>query len=627
MPLQEQRLYEFGPFQLDPTERRLLQDGKPVPLTPKAFQTLLVLVQNQSRVVEKEDLLKKVWPDTYVEEATLAQNVFTLRKQLGNDRSEAVYIETVPKRGYRFVAPVKLIEPESGKMIAAPSASFERQSWFARRSILIAAGVLACVLVGIGIYAGRRISAHPRRSMLAVLPVQNLTGRDERNSLSDGLTEEIIAQMGVMDPEHLGVIARTSSMAYKDSHKTVDQIGRELNVDFVLEASLRDAEPRTRVTAQLIDARSQARIWAEDFDVSSADVLGVEDEIGRAVASEIHLELQPRARQRLARVHAENPEARRMYVEGRYYWNLRTREGLDKALTLFKNAAEKDPTNARVFAGLADTYNIQMFYGFSPGAGSLLKAKAAAQRAIELDDTLAEGHAALAYTEFMWLWQWAEAEKEFRRAIAPNHNYATAHHWFAMYLSAMGRHGEALEQINQARVLDPVSLPVRAAAGLTQYYARNYDLAIAECRTALAINSEFAPAHTVLGHAYVGKKMFAEAEAEYQKVIALTNGAVPLYLADLGYLYGVWGKPNDARKILEALRDSRRQLPFVPFTQEARVFAGLNQKDEVVDYQEKAQQQNDAGLIWLGVDPRWDGVRSDPKLKSLFQPASTAQSR
>ena len=627
MPLQEQRLYEFGPFQLDPAERRLLQDGKPVPLTPKAFQTLLVLVENQSRVVDKEDLLKKVWPDTYVEEATLAQNVFTLRKQLGDDRSEAVYIETVPKRGYRFVAPVKLIGPESGNEIATTPAVAEKQVWITRRSILLAAGLLACVLVGIGIYAGRRISAHPRRAMLAVLPVQNLTGREERNSLSDGLTEEIIAQMGVMDPDHLGVIARTSSMAYKDTHKTIDQIGRELNVDFVLEASLRDTAERSRVTAQLIDAKSQARIWAEDFDVASADLLGVEDEIGRAVASEIHLELQPRARQRLARVHAENPQARQLYVEGRRYWNLRTREGLEKALDLFKRAVEVDPTNARAFAGLADTYNIQMFYGFSPGAGSLLKAKAAAQRAIELDDTLAEGHAALAYTEFMWLWQWAESEKEFRRAIALNHNYASAHQWFALYLSAMGRHGEALEQIGQARTLDPVSLPVRAAAGLTHYHARNYDLAITECRAALAMNSEFAPAHTVLGHAYVGKKMFAEAEAEYQKVIALTNGAVPLYLADLGYLYGIWGKRDEARKILETLRDSRRQLPFVPFTQEARVFAGLNQKDEVVDYLQKAEQQNDAGLIWLGVDPRWDGVRADPRLKSLFQPSSKDQTR
>ncbi|MBI3644893.1 MAG: winged helix-turn-helix domain-containing protein [Acidobacteriales bacterium] len=593
-----------------------------MPLTPKAFQTLLVLVENQGRLVEKDELLKKVWPDTFVEEATLAQNVFTLRKQLGDDRSDAQYIETVPKRGYRFVAPVRLIGTAQPALPETTEPGLYR-----RGSVWIAAAVLGATLAVGGFYLARRIDRPRHRAMLAVLPVQNLTGTNDRAYLTDGLTEEIITQLGAMDPSRLGVIARTSSMAYKDTNKTVDQISHELKVDYILEASLRESGTRTRVTAQLIDAGDQGRIWSQDYDAPSGDIVAVEDEIGRAVATQVHLELQPQARQRLDRRRGENPESHDLYLQARYYWNTRTRDGLDKGLNLFYRAAEKDPTNARAFAGVADSYNMMMFYGYSPGAGTLLQAKAAAQKAIELDDSLAEGHAALAYMDFMWLWEWPAAEKEFRRALELNQNYVSAHQWFALYLSAMGRDAEALEQVNAARALDPLSLIVRAAAGMTAYHARKYDEAIAECKSALAVNPDFAPAHTVLGHAYVQKRMFPEASAEYQKVLSLSGGTVPAYLADLGYLYGVSGKPADAMAVLTKLHDLRRQLPFVGFTTEALVYAGLNHKEMAIAYLEKAGEQNDANLIWARSDPRWQMISSDPRLSALLPPATAAHVR
>jgi len=618
MPLQEQSLFEFGPFRLDAGERRLLQNGRPIPLTPKAFQTLLVLVQNQGRVVEKEELLRKVWPDTFVEEATLAQNVFTLRKQLGDDRSEAVYIETVPKRGYRFVAPVQPVAARAAiesPLSIKPVPLHERS--LSRRRLWIIATILACALAASTFYIGRRMNAPPLHAMLLVLPVQNLTGNTDRSYLADGLTEEFIAQLGAMDPRRLGVIARTSSMAYKDTNKTVDQIGRELNVNYVLEASLREAGQRTRVTAQLISTSDQARLWSQDYDAPSGDLVAVEDEIGRAVASEIHLELQPQSRRRLALIRAENPASRDLYLQARYYWNLRTQDGLNKSLTLFYQAAEKDPTNARAYAGVADAYNLLLFYGYSPGAGSILRAKEAAQKAVELDDALAEGHAALAYVEFMWLWEWPQAEKEFRRAISLNPNYVSGHQWFALYLSAMGRPQEAMAQINEARSLDPASLIVRAAAGLTAYYARNYDAAIAEAQAALDVNPNFTPALTVRGRAHEQKKMFPEAMADYQKEMELTQGTATTMLADLGHLYAVTGKTAEATAVIQKLSDLRRQFPFVGFTAEALVYAGMNDRDNAIAYLIKAEQQNDGARIWVSSDPRWDPVRSDPRFDAV----------
>jgi len=627
MPLQERLLYEFGPFRLDAGERRLLQNGRPIPLTPKAFQTLLVLVQNQGRVVDKEELLRKVWPDTFVEEATLAQNVFTLRKQLGDDRSEAVYIETVPKRGYRFVAAVQPVS-SSPHLAGAVAESVQPPALpKTRRRFWIGAAILGCALAAGAFYVGRRVEARPRHAMLLVLPVQNLTGNAERSYLADGLTEEFIAQLGAMDPRRLGVIARTSSMAYKDTTKTIDQIGRELNVNYVLEASLREAGQRTRVTAQLISARDQARLWSQDYDAPSGDLVAVEDEIGRAVASEIHLELQPQSRQRLAQVRAENPASRDLYLQARFYWNLRTQDGLNKALTLFYQAAEKDPANARAYAGVADAYNLLLFYGYSPGAGSILRAKEAALKSIELDDALAEGHAALAYIEFMWLWEWPEAEKEFRRAISLDPNYVSGHQWFALYLSAMGRPQEAMAQINEARALDPASLIVRAAAGLTAYYAHDYDAAIAEAQAALNVNPDFIPALAVLGHAHEQKRMFAEAQADYQKEMSLTQGPAIMTLADLGHLYGVTGKQAEATAVIQKLNDLRRQLPYVGFTAEALVYAGLNDRDNAIAYLTKAEQQNDAARVWVRCDPRWDPIRSDPRLNAVVPVPDGAHAR
>lgn len=625
MPVQEQCLYDFGPFRLDPVERRLLQDGRQVPLTPKAFQTLLVLVQNQGRVIEKEELLRRVWPDTFVEEATLAQNIFTLRKQLGDDRSEGAFIETVPKLGYRFVAPVRQVE--FAKLEELSRSGFpERPASLPlfRRMSLWLGMLLGCVGAIGALFSVRYLRMPQQRTMLCVLPVQNLAGNEEHSYVADGLTEEMISQLGAMDPQHLGVIARTSSMAYKGTTKTIEQIGRELNVNYVLETSLRESGQRMRITAQLINSRDQARMWSQEYDAAPGDLVAVEEQIARAVGSEIHLRLQPQAQQRLARTRAENPESRDLYLQGRYYWNQRSRDGLSKSVSLFYQAAEKDPSNARAYAGIADAYNMEMFYGYSPGAGTLLKAKAAAQRAIELDDSLAEGHAALAYMDFMWLWEWPDAEKEFQRAITLNANYVSAHHWYGLFLSAMGRHEEAMQQVTAARAIDPVSPVVRAAAGLSAYYARNYDQAVAEARSALAINPNFVPAHTVLGRALEQKKMYPEALAEYKRVLDLA-GSGNVLIADLGHLYGVMGKATEATAIIKKMDNMRTELPYVSFSAEGLIYAGLNDDQNAIEYLVKANQQNDAGLIWVWTDPRWDKIRPDPRIKALLPPPTSVR--
>jgi len=631
MSLPSSHFYQFGPYRLDPSEQLLTEDGRKVPLTPKAFQTLLILVENPGRVVEKEELLQKIWPDTFVEEATLAQNVFTLRKQLHDDRQEAPYIETVPKRGYRFAAPVQVVDlaaPESRAdseqaTIAAPSRPATHS--LARRWIALTVTIVA--LLGGLVTWHFRPRPLARRPLLAVLPVENLTGDLNREFLSDGLTEELIAQLGSLDPGKLGVIARTSSMTYKGSSKTVPQIAQELGVDYLLEGSIREAGGKLRVTEQLVRGRDQTHLWAQSYDRDLGNLIEMQTEIAGSVASSIELRLTDATRTRLASANPVNPVAYQAYLQGRFYWNTRTREGLLKSIDYYNQALQLDPANARAYAGLADAYNLLSFYGYAKVAANLNRATDAAQKALELDETLPEAHAALAYTNFYWWWKWPEAERDFQRAIQLDGNYVPAHQWYALFLAAMGRQPEGLQQIERAKELDPLSPAVRAGAGFVDYFARRYDDALAECNTALAANPKFMAALYVRGLAYEAKGEFDKAIADFQNASEISSGHLDIYESALAHAYARTGRRAEAEKIALDLEERSRQEYIGP-SNEAVIWAGLGNQQKTVEWLKRAVETNDAGTIWVRVDPRWDGIRSDPWVQNwLANPNLTVRNQ
>jgi TolB-like protein/DNA-binding winged helix-turn-helix (wHTH) protein/Flp pilus assembly protein TadD len=617
MSEQVNQLYEFGSYRLDPSERRLTEGNRQVSLTPKAFQTLLVLVENQGRVVGKEELLQKVWPDSFVEEATLAQNVFTLRKQLHDDREEAVYIETVPKRGYRFVAPVQVVgatdrQPKeffaSISEISTPPTHARTSRW------MVVAVPLVVVLAGLLTWRFRPSTA-VRRPLLAVLPVENLTGDPNREFLSDGLTEELIAQLGALDPGKLGVIARTSSMTYKGSGKTIPQIAQELGVDYLLEGSIREAGGKLRVTEQLVRGHDQTHLWAQSYDRDLGNMIEMQTEIAGSIASSIELRLTDATRLRFSTARPVNPAAYQAYLQGRFYWNTRTREGLLKSIDYYNQALQLDPANARAYAGLADAYNLLSFYGYTKVKANLDRATDAAHKALEFDETLPEAHAALAYANFYWWWKWPESEHDFRRAIELDSNYVPAHQWYALYLAAMGRQPEGLQQIERAKELDPLSPAVRAGAAFVDYFARHYDDALVECNTALSANSKFMPALYVRGLGYEAKGQFDKAITDFQSASDLSGTHNAIYESALAHAYALTAKSKEAERIASDL-ERRSTQEYIGPSNQAVIWAGLGDKQKAVEWLKRAVAANDAGTIWVRVDPRWDGVRSDPWIQA-----------
>jgi len=629
----DRHFYQLGVFRLDPAARVLFRLDDLVSLPPKAVDTLLLLVERRGNVVDKETLLKEIWPDTFVEEGSLTRNISMLRKVFAEEDPAMEWIETIPKRGYRFVGPLgdrsgaqeptATLDTSHVESVPALSPQVAQKKTFLRATVLQwAVGALAAAIAIAGYFAYHSLWASKAiaspRVMLVVLPVENLTGDSTRDYLADGLTEELISQLGSLNPDQLGVIARTSSMAFRNTNKTVAEIAHELNADYVVETSVRGTPQRLRFTAQLIRAKDQTHMWAQDFDRDPQDLVAMEDDLGRVIVREVSVSLGPAAHARIERSMNVNPASHEAYLKGRYYWNQRTQAGVETGLSYFLDSAKEDPRNARAFAGIADSYNMLLFYGYSYDLTDMMKAQQAAQESVKLDDSLPDAHAALGYVYFMWTWQWPEAEREFRRAIELDSNYALAHHWFALYLTAMGRAGEADQEIRFAETLDPLSPIVRAAAAYIHYFGRDYDSAIQECRGILDSNPNFIMAHTVLGMAYDGKGMTEPAVAEFEKALELSNQNLTLK-SFLAYGYARAGNRAGAEKILSELEERAKRGLFVGQYNKAVVYETLGERDEAIEALSQAQQQNDASRIWQQVDPRIDTLRSDRRYQSILR--------
>lgn len=610
---QAKQSYEFGPFCLDPAEGQLTRNGAVVPLAPKAFEALLLLVEHSGHLVTKEELTQKLWPQTVVEEANLAKYVFTLRQALGEGEKDSTYIETVPKRGYRFVAPVLRKTPS----VPPESQVSAGHAW--KRRIVALTALLA--LAAVAWLAWERVfppSAQPeQRTLLAVLPFTNLSGNPDQEYLSDGLTEEITTQISRLDPERLGVIARTSAMTFKGARSTVREIARELGVDYVLEGSVRREEQRVRVTAQLILVSDETHLLAESYDRDLRDILSLQSDVARAVADEIRIKLTPEAASRLGSTEQVDPEAHDAYLRGRYHWHQGEPEDLEKARQYFEQALEKDPRYARPHAALANYYSALPFYTSSKPDEVFPKAKAAVARALALDDSLAEAHGALAYIRTYYDWDWAGAEKEFQRALALDPNDAELRHRYSRYLSSLGHIEEALAHMQRARELDPLSLIIKANVGVIHYFGRRFERTVEQLQRIAQEEPEFSVAHWGLGLAFEQQGQMDKALAEFEKAVDLTQRGTNS-LASLGRAYAVTGKKLQARKILEELENRAKQGSISGY-QVALIHVGLNETDLAFEALERAFQERSTLLTYLKMDPRFDPLRSDSRFRSLLR--------
>ena len=650
MGKQVKQLYEFGPFRVDVVERLLLRESAPVPLPPKAFDTLLVLVRNSGHLLTKDELLKTVWPDTFVEENNLTQYVSAIRKVLGSGSNGQQYIETVPRIGYRFVARVKEVwdedadllveehtqyrvlikeeeheeEAECGDTVTRrpglslfPPASLRQRAvvFTVAASILLISLAAVFLIVNKGNKTENGEGARPAVRSIAVLPFKPLGpegGVEEYIRI--GMADALVTRLGKI--EQLTVRPTSAIQKYMDLNQNPVAAGRELRVDSVLEGRIQKSEERVRVTMQLVQVQDGVSLWTEKFDAKFTDILTVQDRISDQVARVMTLRLTAREKEQLNKHGTGDSEAYQAYLKGRYFWNKRTSEGFKKAIEYFQQAIASDPSYAAAYSGLADCYNLSSEYEGFPPKEAFPRAREAATKALELDETLAEAHVSLAYTLTNYEWDWAGAEREFKRAIELNPNYATAHQWYGEFLMAMGRFDEARAALKRAQEIDPISPIINAEQGLPFYYARHYDQAIEQFHKALEIVPEFVPLRHYLYSAYIQKGMGEEALAEAIIIRNLT-GASPEAIAALKEAYAESGIKGISHHEFAKFKERLRYTYVSPYSI-AGYYARFGDKDQTFAWLERAYQERDRFLIFLKVD-FWDNIRSDPRFTDLLR--------
>jgi TolB-like protein/DNA-binding winged helix-turn-helix (wHTH) protein/Flp pilus assembly protein TadD len=636
MPLQDV-IYRFGPYELRTRTHELSKHGIKLKLRPQPFQVLRALVERPGDVVTRDELRQLLWSaETFVDfEQGLNTAIKELRGLLSDSADEPRYIETLPKLGYRIIAPIEsdftlqssetAVQPEAVSAESLPDAEESPSRLpqvLAQRRWPLSAAIAIALIAGLGAYLqwsrSRTLPQPPgERVMLAVLPFENLTGDAGQDYFSDGLTEEMITQLGRLDPQRLGVIARTSVMHYKHSQEPLPQIGSELGVQYVLEGSVRRDAEKVRISAKLIQLKDQTRLWERQYDRELGSLLALQGEIARETTDEIKLTLGQHHRPDVVPrtpVPATTSEAYDLYLKGQYFWNKRTVPGFHQAIEYFQQAITKDSNYAPAYAGLADSYTLLTGYSGAPAARFMPKARAAALRALELDADLPEAHTALALIVQNYDWDWQTAEKEYRRAVELNPSYATAHHWYAEHLMWRGRFDEAFRESERARQLDPLSLIIATDNGAILYFSRQYDRAIEQFRAVQQLDPDFPRARIVI-YAYVEKGRFQDALADIAKVRQVV-GDEPWSL--LAYVYGRSGQQEQARRALKRLEGLNRRQ-YVPPGDSVWAYCGVGDKDKAMAYLEKAYAEHWFGLTTLKVEPAFDSLRSDPRFQDLLR--------
>jgi DNA-binding winged helix-turn-helix (wHTH) protein/TolB-like protein/Tfp pilus assembly protein PilF len=629
---QTNRFYEFGAFRLDPAERLLLRAGEVVPLAPKAFETLLALVERHGRVWEKDQLIKRIWPDTYVEEGNLTQHIFTLRRALSDGQNGSQYIETIPRRGYRFVADVReewdapiveerarmsaIIDPE-GEASAAGGKTGRK---LRHRSAVIIMAVSLTLIALIAALVHFRISSESKErgpvvSSLAVLPFKMIGGEGNDDRLGLGMADALITRLGNL--KQVSVRPTNSVRNYAAPGQDPLAAGRELKVEAVLDGNIQRVGDHLRLTAQLIGVRDGAPLWSGKFDERFDNVFAAQDLISERVAEALALRLTGEQRESLRKRYTDNIEAYQAYSSGRYFWDKRSGEGVRKATEYFQRAINLDPNYALAYAGLADCY-ISGHLGLPPREG-YAKAEAAAMKALQLDDTLAEAHNSLAITRF-FVWDWPGAEREYKRAIELDPNCAAAHEWYAFYLETVGRMDEGFAEIHRALALNPLSLTINTGLGRMYYSNRQYDQAIAQYRKTLELDPNILWVRLRLGQALSQKGLVDESPAEFTKareIFPASSGADVVSIR-LAQAQAFMGRREEAEKIIDQWK---RLTPAtrISLLDVAIIYVGLGEKDEAFALLERAYAERDFYLASLKSDPRFDSIRSDPRYKDLLR--------
>jgi len=635
------RVIRFGTFEVDLKAGELRRQGLKIRLQEQPFQVLALLLECPGEVVTREELNQKLWPsDTFVGfDEGLNTAINKLRHALDDSAQSPRFIETLPRRGYRFIAPVHEASDQSSRDSAGPDsdlAALDKKATAPtaepiaeavsagvtrrRRTLWIAAAIAVALVAAVGLDVGglrHRLVERPAPApiqSLAVLPLENLSGDASQEYLADGITDELTTHLAQI--RALRVISRTSAMRYKGAKKSLPEIARELKVDAVVEGAVARFGERVRVSAQLIHARSDRHLWAESYERDLRDILVLQSELARAIANQIRIRVTPQEQRRLARARPVNAEAYEAYLKGRYFWNQRTEERILKAIEYFQKAIEKDVNFAPAYAGLADSYGLFGFsqYAALPSGEADRRAEAFARKALQLDDTLAEAHAALAAVQHR-RWNWPEAEKEFQRAIELNAGYAPAFQFYALLLSSVGRQQEALAAIQRAVELDPASAIMNAAFGRQLIFARQYDRAIEQLQKTLELEPNFMVAHVRLGLAYVQKGMYEKAVAELAKARTLSQDNA-LVIAALGHIYARSGNRRKAEELVAELKrlSGRR---YVTAYDMAVIYSGLEERDQAFVWLEKAYQNREGSLAYLKVEPWLDPIRSDPRFAEL----------
>jgi DNA-binding winged helix-turn-helix (wHTH) protein/tetratricopeptide (TPR) repeat protein len=556
-------LIEFGPFRLDASRRLLWRNEELVAITPRAIDVLLALVEQQGQVVGKQELLERVWPDTFVEEANLSVNVSALRKVLGKQRDGRPYIETVARRGYRFVGSVRPVES-------------------AVRS-------------------------------LAVLPFRPLDDAPGDDTLGLGMADALITRLSRLGQV---VVRPTTAVArYAGAGQEPREAGRSLAVDAVLAGRIQQSAERVRVTVQLLGVADGATLWAESFDAALTNIFDVQDAISERLARALTLRLSAADRERLVHRHTESLPAYRAFLRGRYFWNKLTGPWLEKAREAFEEAIAEDPTFALAHAGLADTHTMLGLYGLLPPADAWPRARAAVERALAIDNSLAEAHVSLAYVRLFQDWAWGESEASLRRALALNPASAAVRQWYALFLAMEGRFGEALAEVQRAQELDPLSLTVNTSAGFQFHLMHQHDSEVEHHRRTLELEPDYAIGHWALGLAYESREKHAEAIEAYRRAVELSGGSI-LMKINLARAYALASKKVEVRRLIREIEAARPQTWVSPYRL-ATVHAALGDVDAAFECLQRAQRERDHWMVWLKVDPMLETLRSDRRFPRL----------
>ena len=643
--MHSQHIYEFGPFRLDTAEKLLLRDGEPVPLTPKAFETLVALVERSGHLVEKGELMKVVWSDAFVEESNLTNNVYALRKMLGQGENGRSYIETVPKRGYRFTAPVKALAPDTvvvekrtitrvvqeetveddalqKHMIGAREALVNGRTTIqkpqASKWPWLAVAFVSLFAISGGIFIYRSLTVTTSRvqiESIAVLPFKNESGNPDVEYLSDGMTETLINSLSQLP--NLSVKARSAVFRYKDKMVEPQTIGTDLSVQALVMGRVVQRGDELILYLSVINAHDGNQLWGQQYNRKMTDLLALQREIARDVSGKLRERLSHADEQRVTRESTGSSEAFRLYLHGRYHLSKSTETEIRKSIGFFQQALDADPTYARAYAGMADAYRALPIASYVPSQEAFPQAKAAAKRALEIDEGLADAHVALGWIGFWFDWDWAGAENHFKRAIELNPENADAHRGYAHLLSNLARHEEAIAAIERARALDAL-LPLTQAleAQFLFYSGRDAD-AIARAEKTLQTNPTYWIGHNILGRIYTRQGRYDEAVAAFVKARELSSDS-PEVITQLGFALAKSGKHEKARAALKELKAIAAEK-YIPAYNFAMIHNGLVEKEEALKHLEKSFQQREVQMIFIKIDSRWDGIRAEPRFQAMLR--------